>query len=177
MQRLLAQLGQAVGSMRTRRQARDEEDVEYESGMARAVFEEDVATVAALLLRGVDAAASDRCVAAIALQQPHELTRALPSRSGQRPLLLALLRNERTEVAELLVAAGADPSAEDGHGLTPLHWLAQRRADAAVLTPLVALMHSCGADLAAREKLYGARAPRYAPAKATHTCSRCKCPR
>ena len=68
MQRLLAQLGQAVGSMRTRRQARDE-DVEYESGMARAVFEEDVATVSALLLRGVDAAATDRCVAAAALQQ------------------------------------------------------------------------------------------------------------
>lgn len=54
--------------MRTRRQARDE-DVEYESGMARAVFEEDVATVSALLLRGVDAAATDRCVAAAALQQ------------------------------------------------------------------------------------------------------------
>ena len=59
-------------------------------------------------------------------------------------------------MAELLLAAGADPSAEDAHGLTCLHWLAQRRDDAAVLAPLAALLARCGADLEARESLYGA---------------------
>ena len=99
-------------------------------------------------------------------------TALTPSRSGQRPLLLALLRNERTDVTELLLAAGADPGAEDGHGLTPLHWLAQRRADAAVLTPLVALMQRCGANVEARELLYGA-CPALRGA-ALSTCSGCK---
>ena len=65
--------------------------------------------------------------------------------------------NQRPDVAELLLAAGADPRAEEAHGLTCLHWLAQRRDDAAVLTPLAALMARCGADLEARESLYGAR--------------------
>ena len=78
-------------------------------------------------------------------------------RRGQRPLLLALLRNDAADVAEVLLAAGADPRAEDAHGLTCLHWLAQRRDDAAVLAPLAALLARCGADLEARERLYGAR--------------------
>jgi hypothetical protein len=58
---------------------------------------------------------------------------------------------------QLLLAAGANPRAGEAHGLTCLHWLAQRRDDAAVLTPLAALMARCGADLEARESLYGAR--------------------
>lgn len=156
MQRLLAQLAQATGTGRARRRTRDAEE-EDESGMARAVFDENLPAVSALLLRGVDAAAVDRCVRSAGARLRRRMWLTLPrSRSGQRPLLLALLRNDRADVAELLLAAGADPCGEDGHGLTPLHWLAQRRADADVLTPLVALLRRCGADLEAREKLYGA---------------------
>ena len=72
MQRLLAQLGQAAGSVRTRLRGRDAEE-EEESGMARAVFDEDLAAVSALLLRGVDAAAVDRCA------RPGGVRRRLPA--------------------------------------------------------------------------------------------------
>jgi ankyrin repeat protein len=105
-------------------------------------------------------------------------------RSGERPLLLALLRNNQCELTELLIAAGAhrqrggacavkpgltqelalppvslpgaDAAAVDTHGLTPLHWLAQRPAPATVLTPLVEAVLGAGADVEAREQLYGA---------------------
>jgi hypothetical protein len=41
--------------------------------------------------------------------------------------------------------------------LTPLHWLAQRNAADAVLQPLAAACILAGADLEAREQLYGAQ--------------------
>jgi hypothetical protein len=44
----------------------------------------------------------------------------------------------------------------DVHGLTPLHWLAQRMSPAEVVAPLAAALLRCGADLEAREQLYGA---------------------
>ena len=52
------------------------------------------------------------------------------------------------------------------HGLSPLHWLAQRNADAAVLTPLVSLLVRAGADVEARELIYGACAPHTARRRA-----------
>ncbi len=111
MQHALALL-QGDGVVVPRRRARHDGGGEVEdvlaSGMARAVVREDVAAVAALLLRGVRAAALDMCAAdslpcTCAAAAPYARVR----RRGERPLLLALVRNNSPEVTELLLAAGA----------------------------------------------------------------------
>jgi len=75
-----------------------------------------------------------------------------------RPLLLACIFNNDPLIAELLLAAGASAAVTDSHGLNILHWLAQREAEADVLTPFVTLLCTTGAVLEGREELYGASA-------------------
>ena len=84
MQRLLAQLALGMGSARRyRTRGTDEADegpLEEESGMARAVFNGDLATVAQLLLRGADVNAPDRYVVIASEVQPRAGGRALTAR-------------------------------------------------------------------------------------------------
>ena len=61
MQRLLAQLALGTGTARRYRTRSGDEEAAEGRGMARAVFEADLAAVAQLLLRGVDPDAPDRC--------------------------------------------------------------------------------------------------------------------
>ncbi len=122
---------------RCRRRHPEVEDVES-SGMAQAALLNDTAVLERLLLSGrVDANAPDH---------------------GERPLVLCVLRATEPCCTELLIAAGADPAVTDANGLTPLHWLAQRAAQADVLQPLAALLLRAGCNLEAREQLYGASA-------------------
>lgn len=75
MQRLLAQLALGNGAprrYRTRSGDGDEARDDDNSGMARAVFDEDLRAVAQLLLRGVDPDAPDRCGVCICAQHARE---------------------------------------------------------------------------------------------------------
>ena len=74
---------------------------------------------------------------------------------GDLPLLLGVFFNGNANIIELLLAAGACPRRTDVHGLSALHWLAQRGDSAADLAPLADALIAAGADLTAREDLYG----------------------
>ena len=48
------------------------------------------------------------------------------------PLHLAARHNKDTAVTQALIAAGADPNAQDDYGYTPLHWAASDNDNPAV---------------------------------------------